>query len=56
MARCDYLRKLPYCLPGDRMNAELWIGLEKPRVLDLLPGWPNEGLFTILQTQVYDGG
>jgi hypothetical protein len=54
MARCDYLRKLPGCGPGDRMNAELWIGLAKPRALDLLPGWPNENLFKILRTEVYE--
>jgi hypothetical protein len=43
MARCDYLRTLPVCATEDRMDAELWVGLNGPRVLDVLPGWPGEG-------------
>jgi hypothetical protein len=42
MARCDYLRTLPECEPEPRWKAESWIGLNKPRVVDLLPGWPHD--------------
>src|SRR5215469_8163517 len=45
MARCDYLRTLPECPTGDRMNAEEWIGMGDPKVLDVLPGWPNDAAF-----------
>jgi hypothetical protein len=45
MARCGYLRTLPVCAEGDRMDAELWVGLNNPRVLDVLPGWPGESLW-----------
>lgn len=46
MARASYLRKLPLLEEEDyyyedRYQAEAWIGLEKPRVRDLLPGWPT---------------
>jgi hypothetical protein len=42
MARCDYLRILPACEPVPRWKAESWIGIGKPRVVDLLPGWPHD--------------
>lgn len=42
MARCDYLRTLPECAGVDRMDAERWVGLNDPRVVDLLPGWPGD--------------
>lgn len=42
MARCDYLRRLPACEPVPRWKAESWIGIGKPRVVDLLPGWPHD--------------
>jgi hypothetical protein len=45
IARCDYLRTLPECSTESRFDAERWIGLGNPRVLDLLPGWPGEELF-----------
>ena len=42
MATCDYLRTLPPCEPEPRWQAEQWIGLNHPRVVDLLPGWPHD--------------
>lgn len=42
MARCDYLRTLPPCKPEPRWEAEQWIGVGHPRVVDLLPGWPDD--------------
>lgn len=45
MARCDYLRTLPECPLENRWQAEHWIGMGTPRVLDLLPGWPGDGLW-----------
>jgi hypothetical protein len=42
MARCDYLRTLPACEAEPRWKAESWIGLGNPRVVDLLPGWPDD--------------
>lgn len=45
MARCDYLRTLPACPTGNRHQAERWIGMGTPRVLDLLPGWPDDSLW-----------
>jgi hypothetical protein len=42
MARCDYLRTLPECPNGDRMEAEEWLGMNDPKVLDVLPGWPSD--------------
>lgn len=41
MATTEYLSKLPKCAQTSRFDAELWIGLARPRVLDLLPGWPG---------------
>jgi hypothetical protein len=36
-----YLASLPEPLwKGSRFDAETWIGLSRPRILDLLPGWP----------------
>jgi hypothetical protein len=45
MARCDYLRTLPEPSTRSRFDAERWIGLGDPPVLDLLPGWPAASLF-----------
>jgi hypothetical protein len=42
MARCDYLRTLPPCPSEPRFEAELWVGRNNPRVIDLLPGWPDD--------------
>ena len=42
LARCDYLRTLPECPVSPRWQAESWIGWGKPRVVDLLPGWPHD--------------
>lgn len=42
MARCDYLRNLPRCRMEPRWEAERWIGHGRPRVVDLLPGWPHD--------------
>lgn len=39
-ANADYLRRLPAPLENDRWDAERWIGLADPRVVDLIPGWP----------------
>ena len=38
-ARSDYLARLPEP-SGDRFDAEIWIGLGRPRAADLAPGWP----------------
>ena len=46
MARCDYLRTLPEPSTRSRFDAERWIGLGDPRVLELRPGWPAANLFT----------
>jgi hypothetical protein len=44
-ARLDYLRHLPVPDGGDRYAAERWIGdTATPRVLDLMPGRPQDGL------------
>lgn len=40
IARCDYLRRLPAC-GRSRFDAERWIGLGRPSVVDLLPGCPS---------------
>lgn len=45
MARCDYLRTLPEPSSRNRFDAERWIGLGDPCVLDLNPGWPAASLF-----------
>ena len=45
MARCDYLRTLPEPSCRSRFDAERWIGLGDPKVLDLNPGWPAASLF-----------
>ncbi len=45
MARADYLRSLPPCPAEPRWAAESWIGTRRPRVYDLLPGWPNDRLW-----------
>lgn len=42
MARCDYLKGLPEPEPSPRWQAEQWIGIGHPRVVDLLPGWPHD--------------
>ena len=41
MATCEYIRSLPPVGTGSRHEAESWIGLNSPRALDLLPGWPG---------------
>lgn len=41
IASCAYLRTLPECAMGTRWDAERWIGLANPRVINLLEGWPN---------------
>lgn len=46
IARCDYLRTLPEPSTRCRFDAERWIGLGDPKVLDLAPGWPATELFT----------
>lgn len=40
MATAAYLESLPPCGTEDRFDAEGWIGLGKPSVADLTPGWP----------------
>ena len=42
MATCDYIRRLPPCPDEPRFEAERWIGLDCPRAVDLLPGWPGD--------------
>lgn len=42
MATNNYLRRLPPCTAEPRWQAEAWIGLGRPRVVDLLPGWPHD--------------
>ena len=42
MATCEYLRTLPVCESEPRWRAEQWIGIGRPRVVDLLPGWPQD--------------
>ena len=41
IASCDYVRELPSPPLGTRHDAEAWIGLNDPKVLDLSPGWPG---------------
>lgn len=41
MATCEYLRSLPKCSETSRWEAEVWIGMNNPKVVDLFPGWPN---------------
>jgi hypothetical protein len=31
----------------DRWGSERWIGLGEPKVKDLNPGWPGDGVFTV---------
>lgn len=50
MARCDYLRTLPVCESEPRWKAESWIGINHPRVVDLLPGWPHDNRWPELCT------
>lgn len=46
-ALSNYVRRLPPLdAKGTRHDAETWIGLRSPRVLDLLPGWPSMRLCT----------
>ena len=45
LARCSYLRTLPPVSTEDRWASERWIGLGNPKVLDLAPGWPGDGVF-----------
>lgn len=46
MARCSYLATLPPVSTEDRWASERWIGLGQPRIVDLAPGWPGDGVFT----------
>jgi len=46
-ARADYLRRLPPVPLNSRWDAEGWIGMEDPRVINLLPGWPSFDLFNL---------
>jgi hypothetical protein len=39
-ATAAYLRTLPLAGNASRFDAEHWIGLGNPKVLDLQPGWP----------------
>lgn len=39
-ATAAYLRTLPPVGTSSRFDAETWIGLGNPKVLDLQPGWP----------------
>lgn len=41
IATCKYLRTLPPVGMNRRHEAESWIGLGAPRVVDLSPGWPG---------------
>jgi hypothetical protein len=44
-ATCQFLRRLPAPGGEDRYAAERWIGqTEVPKVLNLLPTWPTDGL------------
>lgn len=40
MASAAYLRTLPPCGNGDRMEAEFWVGQNEPKVFDMFPGNP----------------
>jgi hypothetical protein len=42
LATTTYLRRLPECAGNTRFDAEAWIALGEPRVLDLFPGYPTE--------------
>lgn len=42
-ARASYLRTLDPPLNETRWQSETWISLGKPRIHDMLPGWPNYG-------------
>lgn len=41
IATCEYVRRLPACGTTSRHDAEAWIGLGDPDVIDLFPGWPG---------------
>jgi hypothetical protein len=45
LATCAYLNTLPPVPGEDRWGSERWIGLGNPRVHDLAPGWPGDGVF-----------
>lgn len=47
LARCSYLNTLPPVPDEDRWGSERWIGMGNPRVADLNPGWPGDGVFTV---------
>ncbi len=44
MGSASYLRGLPACATGDRMDAEFWVGQNDPTIADLYPGNPM-GMF-----------
>src|ERR1017187_1374997 len=45
LARCSYLNTLPPVPDEDRWGSERWIGMGDPKVHDLAPGWPGDGVF-----------
>jgi hypothetical protein len=47
IARNDYVAGLPECMPYPRSRTEEWIALNNPRVLDLLPGYPDHAFFDL---------
>jgi hypothetical protein len=40
MATTEYIRRLPPCPEQTRFDAERWVGIANPRVLDMLAGFP----------------
>lgn len=45
LATCAYLNTLPPVPDEDRWGSERWIGMGNPKVRDLAPGWPGDGVF-----------
>lgn len=45
-ATVKYIKSLPELDMTNRWKAEEWIGERNPRIYDMNPGWPSEGLFT----------
>lgn len=45
MATCEYLRTLPECGTEHRWVPESWLGLNNPKVVDILPGVPGPEFF-----------
>lgn len=44
-ARTDYLQSLPPVGQETRFDAETWVGIGRPSVHDLRPGWPMPAMF-----------